>query len=478
MRKTIFLLLAAFSVSLIFLYSCRKTESVTAATEIVKPAFSVADAKKWYVNLLSGTTSPLAKAGHFKPLWEGAVNSEDETYFIVESQVQFDHTPGFVIHPDLEMADTNNIKGKTKLLVLKSKKNGHVQAVLMHIVSQNTSGSEINYRPKGTHFTGDIFFTDLEGTFINGWKYYNGRVTEKSTAAAPKQTNNEVVGFAKPEDGDGCHRDEIRYYEQTCYYYTDGSQAFCSGWEYITSMFTTYCPTGGDPTDGAVQEIYQTNEVYSNQSIIDSLLGYPCAQNILKNLPDLNDFTDSMLNVVFGLNDDVDLKFRVSTRLTSSSQPNGETNHLGIVNGIHQLQIELNPWVLEHASQDFIARLMMHEGIHAMIQYEYEKYSSGLIDSTTFKSLYPLVWQYSRGNLALAEHIQISEAYVSSMAHALRSFNPALDIWKSTALAWAGLQDTGAYQALQDLNDVTDFNYMAKFGSAIDYETNGLKKCN
>ena len=64
------------------------------------------------------------------------------------------------------------------------------------------------------------------------------------------------------------------------------------------------------------------------------------------------------------------------------------------------------------------------------------------------------------------------------MAHALRSFNPALDIWKSTALAWAGLQDTGAYQALQDLNDVTDFNYMAKFGSAIDYETNGLKKCN
>jgi hypothetical protein len=76
---------------------------------------------------------------------------------------------------------------KNLLLVSKSKNTGQVKAVLMHVVSKNSTGEEVSYKPMNSHFSGFIFFTSLEGNYINGWQYENGTIVRRrkgeSTAA-------------------------------------------------------------------------------------------------------------------------------------------------------------------------------------------------------------------------------------------------------------------------------------------------------
>ncbi len=241
-----------------------------------------------------------------------------------------------------------------------------------------------------------------------------------------------------------------------------------------------YNPTGEEEPvswieneGGGWWEYEESSNKYQNQEVIDSLQGFPCAQEILKQLPEINTFTDSLLNGVFGVTEKVKLTFRAANM---PQNYNGANNFDGVIDGEYHFTIYLNSWMLTHSSIEYILKSMLHESIHSMIDFEYQKYIDHLIDSTQFKSLYPLVWEYKRDNQAYARHLQMAKNYVDAMADVLQWYHFGLSEWKATSIAWDGLQSTSAYSNSTD-QDMRSFAYMARNGSPADFFDNGLESC-
>ncbi|MEO6837662.1 MAG: hypothetical protein ABI261_02930 [Ginsengibacter sp.] len=149
-------------------------------------ALSVKEAKAWFDNIPSvslRTTSDNKQHLQIRtPFWNRAIQSADSIYSIVELPVQFDKSPGIVITTP-QTANLSKPNDVVKLLILKDKRDGTMRSALMHIVSDNGMADSTNTYPKrNTHFSGFIFYTNLDGSFINGWKYADGKITLQSTS--------------------------------------------------------------------------------------------------------------------------------------------------------------------------------------------------------------------------------------------------------------------------------------------------------
>jgi hypothetical protein len=225
-----------------------------------------------------------------------------------------------------------------------------------------------------------------------------------------------------------------------------------------------------------------TNSPSANQNIIDSLQGYPCAQRILRQLPSINDTAKSILQRVFGVNDKVNIIFRADSTILAPNQSGG-TSGTGISsNGTFKAIVLININVLKNSSKEFIAKTMFHEAIHAYLKYQWKKYTNGLIDSTTFKLMFPKIWEYQT-NQPLAHHIEMAESYVDDIKSIVRGFNPLLADSINKAIAWSGLWETQAWKNLGiDTNRLNRLRIIARGDTTI-AATNamqaiGLHKCN
>jgi len=76
----------------------------------------------------------------------------------------------------------------TRLVFLKSKDDGKIINFLMTIVGDNnyhhdkaSQLSKNSYLSKEKNFSGYVFYHDLNGNFVNGWKYEKGSVVAKTT---------------------------------------------------------------------------------------------------------------------------------------------------------------------------------------------------------------------------------------------------------------------------------------------------------
>jgi hypothetical protein len=88
--------------ALILFFGCKKTDQPLVRKEAPAASFSIYDAKAWYATLpkggmVSGRTSAKSRIRNFKPDWATAKSSEDESYYIVESSLNFNKAPGFSI---------------------------------------------------------------------------------------------------------------------------------------------------------------------------------------------------------------------------------------------------------------------------------------------------------------------------------------------------------------------------------------------
>lgn len=197
-----------------------------------------------------------------------------------------------------------------------------------------------------------------------------------------------------------------------------------------------------------------------NQSIIDSLTGYPCAQSILQRLPSINAMTQSLIQNVFGVNDSVNIMFVAKTfsdTLLDGRTIEAYTN----ANGILNYKIQLNTYMLNIASQDYLVATIMHESIHAYLYYK-----KHTLDSLTFHQQFPL---YDSTPTNMGQHLQMAASYVQVISDVIKSFNPSLnnsvDSIYANALAWGGLEKTPAFQ--NNINPspsfITFLNDVAKF---------------
>lgn len=166
--------------------------------------------------------------------------------------LQFVKNSGFTIADTSEKVK-QRINGVTHLLILKDKKTGNMKSVLMNIFSDNgIADSSITYSKRKANFNGNIFFTDLNGDFINGWKYKSGKITNRLDKL---KNENKSVSISKKnvspnnikEDRD-CTNELWYIWEGTCYL----DLGYCTDWIIVGSYYVNSCPNGGG--SGGVDE--------------------------------------------------------------------------------------------------------------------------------------------------------------------------------------------------------------------------------
>lgn len=265
MKSRSLLVLFSFAIFIVIcLNGCKKNSQDSLSPEVKQSMFSIADAKQWYstsgslkASISNARTDTFKnKLGKFTPLWDKAINTEDSKFYIVESPLTFDNAPGYSVKSaDKSLAAIN---GSTRLLVLKDKQTGEMASALMHIYSSTGSGSEKISYGKTDDFSGMIFFTDIDGNFINGWKYENGKVTGKCKSMAGARSNYRLA------TSDECTTYTIYILIRTCTYDRFGTATYCTPWEVLFSYQENTCPSTGtgaiEPScnqserDNAIQE--------------------------------------------------------------------------------------------------------------------------------------------------------------------------------------------------------------------------------
>jgi hypothetical protein len=280
-RRNLLVLSASVVAAALLITGCKKDSNAVSESS---DAFSVATAKQWYANN-AGTkqnnlnSSTRKKIGKFSPLWDKAFNSNDDKYEVIETPLSFDHNPGFASSSDQSKSKVNGI---TRMLILKDKKSGEIKSALMHVFSNSgTEDKNITYSKGKQDFTGTVFFTDLDGNFVNGWQYEKGKITGKS--------NNQIVSTNSggkavlPTD---CTTVETLWFERDCTDYANGTSK-CSPWVYIGSTFQTFCTIeGGGGGTGGGGYVPPTNDncnSFKLQAQVDAVAagGTPISRNLL-----------------------------------------------------------------------------------------------------------------------------------------------------------------------------------------------------
>lgn len=223
-------------------------------------------------------------------------------------------------------------------------------------------------------------------------------------------------------------------------------------------------------------------EALANQSIIDSLQGYPCAQQILAQLPSINDTAKAILQNVFGVDSLVNIIFVADATLPQNVNASTQVSTIQFDpnTGFFKIRIRINPWVLTNSSKEFIIKTMFHEAIHAFINYHWLKYANGLMDSTTFKQMFPKIWDYKKTPYSNpAQHAQIAYSYVDDIKSIVNSFNSSVADSTNRAISWSGLYETQAWKDLG--NDTIQLNRLrttARNGTSSEMQALNLQKCN
>lgn len=218
---------------------------------------------------------------------------------------------------------------------------------------------------------------------------------------------------------------------------------------------------GGGGTSGGG---YMTKK----DSIINLLQGYPCAQSLLNEIVDCDDVTKQVLKDVFGVDVAPSIKF-----ISNSNLPDSIAGQAGSENGSlanYMALIELNPKYL-NGSKDYIAATIIHESIHAYIRY-----MRITLDTTEFKTLFPIYWQFKKDN---ADHNEMANRYINSMSSLLKRLNNNLPDSIANALSWGGLHQTGIWNTIDSAkrNQILIINSISKNPTVSQADSLKLKKC-
>lgn len=225
----------------------------------------------------------------------------------------------------------------------------------------------------------------------------------------------------------------------------------------------------------------------SNSYIIDSLGGYPCAQQILSQIPLLNSSIAQAIQSTFGLSPNVNLTFTVDSALIGTNV-NGYAMHPQLTNGVFTAKVKLNPWVLNNSTREYILQVMLHESLHSYIDYYYYLFQTNVVDSNFFREHFRIFYDIRRnGNYSLtemAQHEQMTENYLTQIENSIRAYNQNITPLVSRKLAWEGLQGTSMWYTAYpgDTTLIMAMNYIARdtsrfTASNLNYSSYNLTRC-
>ena len=244
----------------------------------------------------------------------------------------------------------------------------------------------------------------------------------------------------------------------------DGSGGNGSGWEPVIH---------DEPYDP-----YTADDVILDTSITRN---YPCVQKIVDSLSSylkVNAIAQVALHTIFNVDKHIHLTFSADPTLDLKDTLDGITKtdsaFLSDANdGVEFYgKIRLNPWMLRHATQEYIASVIIHEAVHAYINFKFRQYKNGIIDSTTFKNLFPIFWSprmngiYTPEPSNMIQHNAMAGSLIDIMSAPLVAINPNIPIgFRDSlfhALSWGGLEETTSWAHRTDTNNIRALMMVAR----------------
>lgn len=262
MMKIVLLVLALAGI----LFACRHEFD----EPVINQALTVDDAQVWYeankpgnLMLKSGKEGITEKA--VKPNWENATKYESENMEIVETSLMTQGGLGFfTVESKAEWEVSKNpgyISSTTKLVIQKNKKTSESLGFIMTLVGekncQEKKGFDLSksrYLKIEDDFSGLVLFHDLEGNFVNGWRYTEGKVTRSVSALSFENALQLKLKVAITN----CITYDVYYWEQNCtdwwsVTYVDGaevsrtySRTTCGSQYMVYGGSYTECPATGN----------------------------------------------------------------------------------------------------------------------------------------------------------------------------------------------------------------------------------------
>lgn len=234
-------------ITLLIIHSCRKSTQLTQQqinAEVAASNLPVKDAMAWFAGnktvlstklKINSDEAFLNSIADFTPVWDSARTAVDTNYYVVEAPAKYVKKLGFNMD-----SSATNINGVTRLLILKSKKYGNLSAALMHVHgSAGVNISNVHYMDIPPNFSGNIFYTSLQGASIYGYIYKNGKITLVSAGkgSSKARTGPQILEVAPGE----CETITTDWYSQTCFYTGSDELIGCTDWTYVFSTEDTYC---------------------------------------------------------------------------------------------------------------------------------------------------------------------------------------------------------------------------------------------
>ena len=186
MRKTV--LRRVFLLFLLAAFACVEREYLSDSGK----ALTVDAARQWYEANRGSKTNVTLRAGKedklmLRPKWEHSSSGKNATFEVVETAITSDRA--FSIVDDErkgkyeETGDSRYLLSKTTLVVRKNRNTGETEGFLMTIIPDLSYLESTHFEPfkknsyleRDKKLSGHIFYHDMEGRFVNGWRYEDGK---------------------------------------------------------------------------------------------------------------------------------------------------------------------------------------------------------------------------------------------------------------------------------------------------------------
>ncbi len=237
MRKKFYFML---TMSLCLLYSCQDDigyEDTDGTSAEASSKQALQEAKDWYeankpdiVELRASTDKDLA----VKPDWERSkvTKRKSKKYQYVETQLFHEKKFNFLTPETYEKyRSTKNPKYKqslTRMIVEMDKETNTKRGFLMTIVPDASYLELTNFKPfkkvtyakRDKDFSGLIFYHDLNGNFVGGWRYKDGKITHTMSPKCDSDTGN--IQLRGSGGHDECTDWYLEYLVEECFTWSSG----------------------------------------------------------------------------------------------------------------------------------------------------------------------------------------------------------------------------------------------------------------
>ncbi|WP_443940015.1 hypothetical protein [Pedobacter sp. MW01-1-1] len=453
-KITLFLLTAVMG---LLIYSCKKEFFSNDETKSTAK-LSIAEARAYFkkLNLQSKSTNENLSdelTSQVKPFWHKAIEGSTMISSFVEAPLQLHGTTfslfAFDEYGESIPVDKTISKYVFKRLIMYKQTTGTIVSRVLTYVPDKSYLEKNKYDATNARitdlngFTGYIQVHTLDNRPISIYKYLNGKVithvklfrnrTKMGDSSALKTKGWQIScspqfqlicsgsgGEDTPEGADKqCVMQQIG---ETC------------DMVWVPDPVTPTEPGEKDEPTNPTEEETSTE---ANRDILEDLDKYPCAKALVGKMPSLKNSIISLINKAFGKKSMNDLRFRADDALKGTlvdgrfKDINYTPNNEGV------FFVDLNPDVLNNASQEYILVTMFHEALHAYVEY-----SKKTMSPSEFKAAFGEL--SSNGGRTLFKeidgHFELAASnYLRGLQDAILSFNPNYDPGRAYDLAQGGV---------------------------------------